>query len=914
MPDNKTTIQPSPSSTNPVTTPATNPKPPPKKSDKKEKKGLFANKKVTAVIEFLKTPFVVGAIITIMFLGVTQSFYNIKQMNDYERSNHPILNKWIFTPIETLDSLISDVRFKFRGQRPPSPRAALLAIDNASVEELGRFPWSREKIAFIITEMKKYGAAAIGFDITFSEEQEDQSFKLMEQIEEKKIPVTPEISALFSQKKDIGDPDTILGKAFENDKERLVLGGFGEGNDTDSGSLTQPYQDYCRNEAFKYANAAEISKGNSHIIISDLANPYADIDLKKYFEEFFQQMEEGIRDDILKAYFPTKGPTDLSIQEINKSNYLTSIQLMEQCNKWNGYIEKLLVSEPKLKAQFAKLFASIPELSKLFESNPVEAFEQFKRNVLPLPVEQYTRWTINHTKTQSKGQYTGFFNAYQDRDGTIRHAPLLLRTGNNTKISYIPSLPFQTYLLATGYQAKIDIDRDPKNKLQKTITRFQIVDPKTNPPELIQTVPIDAATRIKINYAGRQQTYPYLAAKELFNGKETAEIEQLQEDPKTKELKLQRSTVKKIDFIKDRAFIFGATATGIYDLRVTPFDANFPGPETHVNVLGNLFDGNLLRYLPAENKYMLLIVLIVGFLLSYAISTTTAIPGFIVSFGSGGLLFVADQVLIRKYGLVATSAIPGLLIVHLYVVLFFYKYLTEERKKKYLRSTFSKYVSPAIVDEILKDPENIELGGKKLRMSVFFSDVRGFTTFSEKLDPQVLGDVLNRYLTPMTNIVFANKGTLDKYMGDAIMAFFGAPIYFPDHAHHAARCALESMKKLKEVQAELAGIFESHGLKGANIDIGIGINTGDMSAGNMGSDIVRSYTVMGDAVNLGSRLEGITKEYGVKIVVSEFTQAEIADKFTTRELDWVKVKGKLKPVRIFELMCEGKPPKKLARC
>ena len=185
-------------------------------------------------------------------------------------------------------------------------------------------------------------------------------------------------------------------------------------------------------------------------------------------------------------------------------------------------------------------------------------------------------------------------------------------------------------------------------------------------------------------------------------------------------------------------------------------------------------------------------------------------------------------------------------------------------------------------------------------MSVFFSDVRGFTTISEKLDPRVLSDVLNKYLTPMTQIVFANKGTLDKYMGDAVMAFFGAPIVFPDHAKYACRCALQSLEKLRELQKE----FKEQGLP--EIDIGIGINTAEMSVGNMGSDIVRNYTVMGDAVNLGSRLEGINKEYGTRIIISQFTFEDVKDSFTCREVDWVRVKGKNEPVRIFELICEGK--------
>jgi adenylate cyclase len=227
-----------------------------------------------------------------------------------------------------------------------------------------------------------------------------------------------------------------------------------------------------------------------------------------------------------------------------------------------------------------------------------------------------------------------------------------------------------------------------------------------------------------------------------------------------------------------------------------------------------------------------------------------------------------------------------------------YKYLTEERNKKELKGTFQKYVSPAVVNEILSHPEKIKLGGRKENMTVMFSDLRGFTTLSEKLDPEVLSAFLNRYLTPMTRLVFKNDGTLDKYIGDAIMAFFGAPISYKDHAKKCCTTGLEMLVKLKELNKE----FEKEQLP--PLDIGIGINTGDMSVGNMGSDIVRSYTVMGDAVNLASRLESINKAYGTKIIISEFTLQQIQPDFIVRELDWVRVKGKQHPVKIYELLSD----------
>ena len=187
-------------------------------------------------------------------------------------------------------------------------------------------------------------------------------------------------------------------------------------------------------------------------------------------------------------------------------------------------------------------------------------------------------------------------------------------------------------------------------------------------------------------------------------------------------------------------------------------------------------------------------------------------------------------------------------------------------------------------------------------MTVFFSDVRGFTSISEALGPEELSDLLNFYLTPMTDLVFANKGTLDKYMGDAIMAFFGAPVTSKTHAVDACRCALQNMQHLKVLNQEL----ENKGLP--QIDIGIGLNTGEMSVGNMGSETVRNYTVMGDSVNLGARLEGINKQYGTHIIISEYTEKELPEEFKRREIDWVRVKGREEPVRIFELICEGELP------
>ncbi|HQG39827.1 MAG TPA: adenylate/guanylate cyclase domain-containing protein, partial [Spirochaetales bacterium] len=221
-----------------------------------------------------------------------------------------------------------------------------------------------------------------------------------------------------------------------------------------------------------------------------------------------------------------------------------------------------------------------------------------------------------------------------------------------------------------------------------------------------------------------------------------------------------------------------------------------------------------------------------------------------------------------------------------------YRAFTDEKDKKAIRETFGKYLSPKVVDQLVQNPP--ELGGVDKELTVFFSDIRGFTTLSENMTPQELVNHLNIYLTAMTDIILEYGGTIDKYMGDAIMAFWGAPLPQPNHAELACKCALKQLQVLSELNAQWP--------ESKRINIGIGLNSDIMTVGNMGSKLRMNYTLMGDPVNSGSRLESTNKEYGTKIIISEFTYAHIKDKFIVRELDNIRVKGKNKPVLIYELV------------
>lgn len=870
---------------------------PAKKSLKKEKKAETAlSKFLGRVWQVIESPLFVGACITGIFVYFAATFYEVRGLNSVNQVRNG-LTRAIFQGVEGLDFLLTDMRFLFRGEKRSDARVALIAIDDRSVEEVGRWPWSREKIATIVEQVFANGGKAVGFDIINSEPQENPIPATLKTIESK-TPLTRELKQIFSDEITRPGPDDLLAATVKKYQDKIVLGVF----DSDNTEFPfEPYQDYCLNEAFATINASKFVKiENVTFVVEDRADPFEQVDFKPLFDALFPEVRKARQTRLLLEDFKRASVDELNPFEKKKMAYLLDRATVDYCKEWLGPKDPYMGTTDKFFAQNAE---KVPVLKGLTGE---AATNRFAKLVLSHPMRQKEGWTINIDKYQDAGIYSANFSAEQDADGKIRVNPLFYRTGNRLGTSFVPSLALQTYLIANpGYQALIQIDVDPKQPDQKTIKSFSVTD--LNSEKEVMKVPVDGQGRLKINYAGGTNMFPYIPAKELLTDSPTMRVTVPEWRADLKRHVAKEIEVQKAEFLKDRTFLIGATAVGVYDLRVTPFEKNFPGPETHLTVLANLMDQNFIRVDPEEASRMIWVLAVFGLLLSAAVAHSGALLGFFVTFVFEGFLIYLDQYLMRQ-GLVTTLVLPALLGVSLYVLLTLYKYFTEERKKKYLRSTFSKYVSPAVVDEILRDPENIELGGKKVRMSVSFSDVRGFTTISEKLEPQVLSDVLNHYLTPMTNIVFANKGTLDKYMGDAIMSFFGAPIGYHDHAAHACRCALQSLVKLKEIQDEFVALGYPP------IDIGIGINTGDMSVGNMGSDVVRSYTVMGDAVNLGSRLEGINKEYGTRIIISEFTYADVKDGFTAREVDMVRVKGKLEPVHIFELIAEGPTPTEWREC
>jgi adenylate cyclase len=348
----------------------------------------------------------------------------------------------------------------------------------------------------------------------------------------------------------------------------------------------------------------------------------------------------------------------------------------------------------------------------------------------------------------------------------------------------------------------------------------------------------------------------------------------------------------------DKLVLIGATSPDMHDDYFVPTSKGkaMPGVEIHANIIQTLINKDFLK---EQSKWsVVLLMLIVSLLISliiyrFRIKITTIIAPIILI----AYLFLAIYAF--EYGVIMNLVFVPLAIVSTYTFEVVYLYSAEKKEREKTMGAFSKYVSPAVVDELMKDPEKLKLGGARKEITVFFSDIRGFTTISEKLSPEKLVHILNEYLTAMTDIVMKHQGVVDKYIGDAIMAFWGAPMKQPNHAEMACSTSVDMIKKLDELQKKWAAE------KFPEINIGIGLNTGHAVIGNMGSYERFDYTAMGDTINLGSRLEGLTKAYGVNIIASESTKKAVKGKFIFRKLDLVRVKGKNKPITIYELVCRA---------
>jgi adenylate cyclase len=824
------------------------------------------------------SPFAVGLYTTLLFVGMTLWFY-AKNQTLHRTAEKP---NPLFFFIETAHEKSVDLRLVLRGQRAPESNIAILAVDGQSLREGGRWPWPRTQMVKALSAALDAGARLIVFDIVFSEPTanlaEDFANRLRSTLDLPKAIDNEIDKQLPSLNADLQFREFL--KKYSN---RLILGSLYE----EEASVASPdtLTSLCYSLLFEHLSASTPWRNEDALVVHPLQFSTPDLTIPRVLLDAYTEKIAAIETQIIQSRPEARSHRDEVLLQ-------TEIE-----NAQRGFCSRFFKAgeDPFFEIFDADTWNKIKDVEPSLA--PYKSFADYAQTLIGSNLRQAVpmgwSWVINIPEFVANSTYNGYFNADQDSDGTIRRTRLISRAG----LHYLPSIALKAYLVSQNLTADVIIKKNPRASATTQVAQFRLLDKTTGQEQ--GTVPVDPDGRLILNYYGSEKMFPHVSLVQLLGENPQIEYDQQVYQPSTHRFELQRTKVDRSKFFKDKILIVGLTATGVFDLRVTPFQENYPGVETHATVLDNLIQHRFLRASSDESVVLPIVCLLLGLALSFVISNVGAIPGLFATVGVLVSIAIIDKYFLFQRGIIVVILFPLLLTLGLYVVLTFYKYLTEERSKKHLRSIFQKYVSPAIVEEVLSNPGSIELGGRKMEVTVFFSDVRDFTSISEKLDPKVLSDLLNEYLTPMTDLVFKNRGTLDKYMGDAIMAFFGAPLSFKDHAKWACRCALEHARRLKELNTH----FTKRQLP--ELRMGIGLNTGEVSVGNMGSQSVRNYTVMGDQVNLASRLEGATKQYGVDILISHSTFLAVKDSFLCREIDCLRVKGKKAGVQVYELLGEG---------
>jgi adenylate cyclase len=466
----------------------------------------------------------------------------------------------------------------------------------------------------------------------------------------------------------------------------------------------------------------------------------------------------------------------------------------------------------------------------------------------------------------------GHFNPLQDADGVSRRVPMLAEYKG---AYYEPlSLAMVRVLLGLSDAATAKSQAVTLPKVVPGYPKEALLSRGYQGLEWLEVgplrIPVDDRVAALVPYRGKQGSYNYVSA---------ADVIQAKVDPAD---------------LQGKIVLVGTTAPGLFDLRSTPVAAVFPGVEIHANMIGGMLDQTIKQRPPYVLGAEIVLLLFTGIAMTLILPLLTPIKQLLATMAVvlGALLL--NLAVFHYWNLVLPLASGLLMTLLLFTFSMAYGFFVEARGKRQITGLFGQYVPPELVDEMARNPEHFSMEGRSQEMTVLFSDVRGFTTISEGLEPKELSNLMNEFLTPLTEVIYRNRGTIDKYMGDAIMAFWGAPLPEKDHARLGIRAGLEMHRKLEELQPQ----FRAQNWP--EIRIGVGLNSGRMSVGNMGSSIRLAYTVMGDAVNLASRLEALTKEYGAAIIVGEGTRDLTAHDFVFREIDRVRVKGKLEPVTIYE--------------
>jgi adenylate cyclase len=453
----------------------------------------------------------------------------------------------------------------------------------------------------------------------------------------------------------------------------------------------------------------------------------------------------------------------------------------------------------------------------------------------------------------------GLVTIRNERDGIVRRVPMIMVAQDTT----VPSLSFEVLRVATGTDT-IFVKSDTAGVKSVAVQGFEL--------------PTDGNGQLYVHFA-RHDPSIYVSAADVLDGLVPA------------------------DAVAGRLVLIGTSAVGLFDLKTTPLDAVMPGVEIHAQVLESALTGKVLSRPNYGIGAELIITVLLGILIIWVAPMFSPVNLFLFGTAIVAAMIGTSWYYYAQQRLLFDFTYPLMSSLSIYLTLVFSSYFREQAQRRRIRSAFGQYLSPALVEQLAQSPEKLKLGGEEREMTIMFSDVRGFTTISEsyKHDPQGLTALMNRFLTPLTNAILDRKGTIDKYMGDAIMAFWNAPLDDNAHQINACEAALDMLERIDALNKEREIEAEHGGHVYIPINVGVGLNTGICVVGNMGSNLRFDYSVLGDSVNLASRLEGQSKEYGFPIIVGSNTALAVKEKFAILELDFIMVKGKKEPEVIYAI-------------
>ena len=819
---------------------------------------------------------------------------------------------------QTIENKLYDLQMILRDQPIQDERILFVEMDEESIQNIGRWPWPRDYNAFIIDTLMSLGARQILFDVTFSQpsqlivnnEATKHIFKGKDQIREfinqeiinAKNNVEPssddvvwtlgQINQGFNAFADMSqaklanalkDTDEILGRSFKESKAfigykfEVLTNEIDINKDVAYSKIRDDFKKaIAENSKIEFAQLSKSISGFKSFENKDIKSLFLKIKIYSLLKGNIQASFDSIASELNKD------------KEKIRSEYNSAKKLLAEerifeflnANKNAKFIEVIwnyeITDDSTIKI-FKNTWEDVKkefDASNKFSEVKPDNQRFFKAIKFDPPISQFSNMV-------SGG---GFLNGIQDDDGVLRSVPLFLEY----KEKIYPHIAISSM-----------IDFLKPEKTSFILNKYLIFHKaKLNGKTKDISIPINKDGTILINWTGKWiDTFKHISCADIYRLYYLRQSVLNDPENPNKEIilaqiKEQENRLRKI--VENSISIIGLTAAGTHDYNPIPYEAAYPMVGTHANVINSILNEDFI--VRSTNRFNLFVLIFLSIILGLILPFLSSFGGLFFSFFTTlGIVIFSLQMF--NNGNAISLAAPLFLSLFSFLGITIYKFSTEEKEKRWVKKAFGQYVSPDVIEDIVKDPSKLQLGGVKKELTVLFSDIRSFTTYSEKRQPEEVVSVLNEYLDAMTEVVFQNKGTLDKYVGDEIMALFGAPKWEPPEisAKQAVITACKMLDRLKELHKK----WESEGLE--PMDIGIGINTGDMVVGNMGSNLRMDYTVIGDAVNLGARVEALTRNYDSHLIVTEATYNYVKDIVDARQLEAIKVKGKDIPVMIYDI-------------